>query len=132
MNIFVKGSSTYYQKTDIPTSLRPFYGYIFSSGPVIDDDFKSFNTKFKNFIKKNLPTGYEIFSWNRGHYYCSGVIKTINNNYIYISIGDVRWHSDWLDNILIREMEHPKDWTGKTNNYTSLFTFKEDIKKLWK
>ena len=123
----------YYHKSDVPRNLREFVNYQFSSNIYIEDDFKSFNTKFKNAIKKLLPDGFELHHWNRGHYYCSGVIKTPNDKFIYISIPDVRyWQNEWITNILYRTMKHDKDWTGGPNNYTSLFTFTEDIKKLYK
>ena len=123
----------YYHKSDIPQTLRPFVNYRFSLGGYIGDDFKSFNTKFKNIIKKLLPEGFEIHYWNRGHYYCSGVIKTPKDKFIYISIPDVRYFNDeWITNILYRTMEHDKDWTGGPNHSTSLFTFTKDIKNLYK
>ena len=123
----------YYHKSDIPQTLRLFVKYGFSSGGYIGDDFKSFNIKFKNVVKKLLPEGFEIHYWNRGHYYCSGVIKTPNDKFIYISIPDVRYFNDeWITNILYRTMEHDKDWTGGPNHCTSLFTFTKDIKNLYK
>lgn len=123
----------YYHKSDVPRNLREFVNYQFSSNVYIEDDFKSFNTKFRNAIKKLLPDGFELHYWIRGHYYCSGVIKTPKDKFIYISIPDVRtWGNEWITNILYRTMKHDKDWTGGFNNYTSLFTFTEDIKKLYK
>ena len=123
----------YYHKSDIPQTLKPFVNYEFSSGGCIGDDLKSFNTKFKNVIKKLLPEGFKIHYWNRGHYYCSGVIKTPKDKFICISIPDVRYFNDeWITNILYRTMEHDKDWTGGPNHSTSLFTFTKDIKNLYK
>ena len=123
----------YYHKSDVPRNLREFVNYQFSSNVYIEDDFKSFNTKFKNAIKKLLPDEFELHYWIRGHYYCSGVIKTPKDKFIYISIPDVRFFAgEWITNILYRTMEHDKDWKGGPNNYTSLFTFTEDIKKLYK
>ena len=122
----------YYHKSDVPRNLREFVNYQFSSNSYIEDDFKSFNTKFKNAIKKLLPDEFELHYWIRGHYYCSGVIKTPKDKFIYISIPDVRFFAgEWITNILYRTMEHDKDWKGGPNNYTSLFTFTEDIKKLY-
>ena len=86
----------FYHKSDIPQTLRPFVNYRFSSGGYIGDDFKSFNTKFKNVIKKLLPEGFEIHDWNRGHYYCSGVIKTPNNITLHFSICSVLEESSSL------------------------------------
>lgn len=122
---------TYHNNDEIPSTLRPFINHVFSSGPYAGKDFQSFNTKFKNAIKKLLPQGYSIYSWNKGHYYCSAVIQTDNGTYIYMSIPDVRWDSyGWIRDILYRTMKHDKDWTGGQNHRTSLFTFTRDIASL--
>ena len=123
----------YHVKSELPQSLRPFVNYRFSSGGYIDDDFKSFNTKFRNAIKKLLPNGYEVHTWNRGHYYCSAMIKTPEEKFIYLSIPDVRYFiNEWFQDILIRTAAHEKDWTGGPNHYTNLFTFTKDIESLYK
>ena len=121
----------YYYKSDIPQTLRPFVDYVFSSGGITGDDYKSFERKFKNVIKKILPEGYAIHSWNSNHYECSWVIKTPHENYIYASIPDVRyWQNEWFTNIVYRTMEHDKDWRGGPNNYTNIFKFAEDVRIL--
>ena len=128
---YCPGDLTYHYKSDLPKSLQPYVDYLFSSGGCIGDDFKSFNTKFKSAVKKQLPEGFEIHSWNRGHYYCSAVIKTPSNNFIFMSIGDVRWCiNEWFENILYRTMKNETDWTGGNNHYASLFNLGEAIKKL--
>ena len=99
--IYSKVDGMIHHKTDLPKTLYPFYSYEFSSGGSIGEDFKSFNTKFRNFIKKALPEGYEIHYWNRGHYYCSGVIKDPMNRFIYLSISDVRFFQNEWDKIII-------------------------------
>ena len=123
----------YHHNDEIPSTLRPFINHVFSSGTSAGKDFQSFNTKFKNVIKKLLPPGYSIHSWNKGRYYCSAVIKTNNDSYIYMSIPDVRFDYSygWIRDILYRTMKHDKDWTGGTNRRTSLFTFTRDIASLY-
>lgn len=131
--IYCKGDGTYHYKSDLPQTLRPFVDYRFSSGSITGDDFKSFSKKFKNAIKKMLPEGYAIHSWNNNHYCASGVIKTPENNFIYISISDVRFFpNEWFSDILIRSMKHAEDWTGGPNRRTTLFTFSEDVQKIWR
>lgn len=121
----------HYHKSDIPRTLHPFVDYLFSSGGFTGDDYKIFEKKFKNVIKKLLPENYILHSWNSNHYYCSWVIKTPNNNYIYGSIPDVRFcPNEWFTSILIRTMRHDKDWTGGHNNYTNIFTFTTDVERL--
>lgn len=122
----------YHIKSELPASLRPFVNHTFSSGGYAGDDFKSFNTKFKNVITKMLPEGYEIVTWVRGHYYCSAMIKTSDEKYVYISIPDVRYAvNEWFAKILYRTAANKDDWTGGPNHYTNLFTFTEDIQSLY-
>ena len=131
MTYYCKSDGVYHYKSELPSSLRHFVNYLFSSGVYSGDDFKSFNTKFRNAIKKLLPPGYEIHTWSKMHYCCSAVIKTPTNHFIYISIPDVRyWQNEWFTNILYRTMEHSKDWHGGQNHYTTLFTFIKDIVSL--
>lgn len=133
MKYYCKGDQKYHYKSELPRTLSSFVDYQFSSGGYIGDDFKSFNIKFRNAIKKLLPNEYAIHSWNRGHYYCSAVIEAPKGKFIYISIPDVRhWTNEWFTNILCRTMKHDKDWTGGPNHYTTLFTFTQDIEKLYK
>ena len=133
MQIYCKSDNKYHYKNELPTTLKPFFNYRFSSGPITGEDFNSFNTKYKNVIKKLLPIGYTIHSWKGGHYESSGVISTPDNKYIYIGFSDVRFFpNEWISNILIRTMNSPKDWTGGINHSTSLFTFTEDIRKIYR
>ena len=133
MKFYCRSDRKYHCKSEIPKTLRPFVNYMFSSGGAIGDDFKSFNTKFKNAIKKLLPNGYEIRAWTREHYYCSAMIETPEEKFIYLSISDVRYFpNDWFSDILIRTAEHDKDWRGGPNHYTNLFTFTKDIESLYK
>ena len=126
---YAKG--VHYHKSDIPATLRPYVDYVFSSGAFATDDYKTFEKKFKRVIVKLLPEGYSMHSWHSNHYECSWVIKTPEDKFIYGSISDVGGApNEWLSNILIRTMKHDKDWSGGFNNYTSIFTFTEDIKKL--
>lgn len=132
IKFYSQSDRMYHYKSELPKTLQPFVNYVFSSGGYIDDDFKIFNTKYKNAIKKLLPNGYEIHSWMKGHYYCSAVIKDDKDRYIYMSIGDVRYCiNEWVENILIRTMKHDKDWRGGVNHYTDLINFTKDIDSLY-
>ena len=127
---YCKGDGIYHYKTDLPTSLRPFVDYTFSSGGITGDDYKSFQRKYKNYLEKILPEGYSIYSWNKNHYQFSAVIE-YNGRYVYMSISDVRyWQNEWFTNILVRTMKHEKDWTGGTNTYASIFNLSNRIQRL--
>ena len=70
---------TYHYKSELPKTLQPFVNHIFSSNIYTENDFEDFNKKFKKAIEKLLPEGYLLHYWNKGHYYCSAVIKDNEN-----------------------------------------------------
>ena len=112
-------------------SLAEYVGYEFQSATYRTPEYISFERKYRNYIKKHLPDGFSIHQFNNNHFEFSCVIKTDKDKFIYFSIPDVRFFpEEWKDDILIREMEHEKDWTGKSNNRTTLETMKEDILEL--
>ena len=128
---YCKGDGQYHYKNELPASLRSFFDYTFSSGSVAGDDFKSFNTKFRNAIKKALPAGYVIHDWHKNHYECSWVVKTPSNHFIYSSISDVRFFpNEWATDILIRTMAHDKDWSGGHNQRTTVFSYAADLERI--
>lgn len=93
--------------------------------------YSSFQRKYKNYLLKNLPRNYSLHSFNNGYYEFSCVIQSDTNEFIYLSIPDVRSVPDgWKNNILIRQMEHDKDWRGKSNYYTRLENLKKDLEAL--
>lgn len=127
---YCKGDNTYHYKSEVPTTLRPFVDYHFSSGCVTGSDYTSFQMKYKNFLKKNLPAGYSIAKWNKNHYQFSCVIEK-NGKYVYLSISDVRyWQNEWFTNILVRTMKHDADWTGGHNQYASIFNLIDKVQKV--
>ncbi len=130
-SFYCKGDGMVHYKDELPATLRQFFGYTFSSGGIAGDDFKSFNTKFKNVIKKALPDGFEIHDWHKNHYECSWVVKTPSNHFVYSSISDVRFFpNEWATDILIRTMEHDKDWRGGPNQKTSIFSYGRDLERI--
>lgn len=119
ITFYSRADGIHYWKSDFPASLRPFLNYEFYLGSV--EAYNSFERKYKNYIKKNLPNGYTLQDFRKHYFEFSAVIKTPENKFIYISIPDVRyWYNEWATDILIRTMEHEKDWHGGRNQYTSL------------
>jgi phosphosulfolactate synthase (CoM biosynthesis protein A) len=78
-------------------------------------NFKSFATKFRNDLKKELPIGARLAAFSIGFYYVSGFIKLANGKFQYFSISDVRHFPD--NKILVRSANNVKDFTGGHNNY---------------
>jgi len=83
-------------------------------------------SKEKSIVRKALKEAdFTDIKFLNGHYYFSG-FATKKNKVIYFSIPDVRygWSSDGM-NLLVRTAKDYKDYTGGSNNYSSL-----DIKNI--
>ena len=104
------------------TNLKPFMARgIEDWSSVVSDDYKSFQTKYRNFLKKLCKeNNYELVQFNPNHYEFSCFIKG-NNKFVYISISDVRYFkNEWFNHILIRSAQNEKDYHGGINQHTYL------------
>ena len=84
----------------------------------------------KSIVRKALKqANFTDIKFSNGHYYFSG-FATKNNKAIYFSISDVRHFSPTGGgaDLLIRTAKDYKDYTGGSNNYSSLKT--EEIQTL--
>ena len=92
-------------------------------GGVTSDEYKEFQRNYKSVLKDiGKQIGFDLHSFNGNHYEFSAVMKSnATNKYYYISISDIRYFkNEWAENILYRTMEHERDWTGGSNNFSSL------------
>ena len=118
------------EEVEIPQDLHAFKDWEFSSGSTTGEDFKVFSRKFKSCIRKFLPEGAHLVKFCSGHYDLSGFVQR-GENLIYFSISDVRhfpgrWHND----ILVRTAQSDTDYTGGSNNYTTLAEFSDAVDRL--
>lgn len=125
------------RKSDVPETLRPYFGYNFNYGTWKGDtcpseEAKSFLRKFGNYLRKCF--GKDRVSVSKNNYYeLSAVISSGNGKFVFVSISDIRyWQDQWATNILYRTMAHEKDWTGGANHYTDIVNLKEDVTRLMK
>ena len=102
--------------------LEKYVNYEFSSGCYIGEDYKSFQTKYINYLRAVCRNNHwRLVNVGRNHYCFSAFIKSAENKCVYISISDVRYFSnEWYDHILIRTTENETDYRGGFNNYTTL------------
>ena len=102
--------------------LEKYVNYEFSSGCYTGDDYKSFQTKYINYLKSICKNNnWRLVNVGKNHYCFSAFIKSAENKCVYISISDVRYFSnEWYDHILIRKAENETDYRGGFNNYTTL------------
>jgi len=102
--------------------LQKYIGYEFSSGCYTGDDYKSFQTKYINYLKSMCRNNHwQLVNVGKNHYCFSAFIKSAENKCVYVSISDVRYFSnEWYDHILIRTAKNETDYRGGCNNYTTL------------
>ena len=102
--------------------LEKYVNYEFSSGCYTGDDYKSFQTKYINYLRSICKNNHwRLVNVGKNHYCFSAFIKSAENKCVYISISDVRYFSnEWYDHILIRTAENETDYRGGFNKYTTL------------
>ena len=112
--------------------LEKYVNYEFSSGCYTGDDYKSFQTKYINYLKSLCKNNHwRLVNVGKNHYCFSAFIKSAENKCVYISISDVRYFSnEWYDHILIRTTENETDYRGGFNNYTTLSDLEGTAAKL--
>ena len=99
-----------------------YIDYEFSSGCYTGDDYKSFQTKYINFLRSICKQNHwQLVNVGRNHYCFSTFIKSAENKCVYVSIGDVRFFTnEWYNNILIRTAKNEQDYHGGFNHRTTL------------
>lgn len=102
--------------------LEKYIDYEFSSGCYTGDDYKSFQTKYINFLRSICKQNHwQLVNVRRNHYCFSAFIKSAENKCVYVSISDVRFFTnEWYSNILIRTAKNEQDYHGGFNHRTTL------------
>lgn len=102
--------------------LEKYIDYEFSSGCYTGDDYKSFQTKYINFLRSICKQNHwQLMNVGRNHYCFSAFIKSAENKCVYVSISDVRFFTnEWYNNILIRTAKNEQDYYGGFNHRTTL------------
>lgn len=102
--------------------LEKYIDYEFSSGCYTGDDYKSFQTKYINFLRSMCKQNHwQLVNVGRNHYCFSVFIKSAENKCVYVSISDVRFFTnEWYNNILIRKAKNEQDYHGGFNHRTTL------------
>lgn len=102
--------------------LEKYIDYEFSSGCYTGNDYKSFQTKYINFLRSICKQNHwQLVNVGRNHYCFSAFIKSAENKCVYVSISDVRFFTnEWYSNILIRTAKNEQDYYGGFNHRTTL------------
>ena len=102
--------------------LEKYIDFEFSSGCYTGDDYKSFQTKYINYLRSICKQNHwQLVNVGRNHYCFSAFIKSAENKCVYVSISDVRFFTnEWYNNILIRTAKNEQDYYGGFNHRTTL------------
>ncbi len=104
-------------------TLKQYINYEFSTGCYKGNDYKTFQTKYINYLKTICKeNNWSLIKVNKNHYCFSAFIKGgTENKCVYISISDVRYfNNDWYNHILVRTAKNEVDYKGGFNHYTTL------------
>ena len=102
--------------------LKKYLNYEFSTGCTTGEDYKSFERKYINYLKSICKEyNWELVKVSKNHYEFSVFFKNIDNKFVYLNIGDVRYlRNEWYNHILVRTAKNDSDYHGGRNNYTTL------------
>ena len=117
------------------TQLKQYINYEFSTGCYTGNDYKTFQTKYINYLKIICKeNNWSLIKVNKNHYCFSAFIKGgTENKCVYISISDVRYfNNDWYNHILVRTAKNEVDYKGGFNHYTTLDKLEYKICELLK
>lgn len=115
--------------------LKKYINYKFSTGCYTGEDYKSFQTKYINYLKSMCTeNNWQLINVGKNHYCFSAFIKGgIENKYVYISISDVRYFANkWYNHILVRTAKNEVDYKGGFNNFVTLENLESKVASLLK
>lgn len=94
--------------------LKKYLTHEFSSGSYTGEDYRTFQTKYINYLKAICRENHwQLVNVGKNHYCFSAFIKSAENKCIYISISDVRYFTnEWYGHILIRTAKDKQDCRG--------------------
>lgn len=96
-------------------------------------EYLEFQSNYRSVLKDlGKEIDFNLHSFSKNHYEFSAVMQSNKTNkFYYISIPDVRYFkNEWANDILYRTMEHDKDWTGGSNNFSALKNLSNNLSNL--
>ena len=112
--------------------LERYLNYEFSSNPYTGQDYKTFQTKYINYLRTLCKqNNWQLINVGKNHYCFTAFIKNSQEKYVYLSVSDVRFFSnEWYNHVLIRTAANEKDYRGGWNNYITLSELNTEIASL--
>ncbi len=113
--------------------LQKYLDYEFSTGSYTGEDYKTFQTKYINYLRSVCKANdWTLVNVIRSHYEFSAFIRNQIGRYVYFSISDVRfWRNEWYSRILIRTAESETDYHGGSNYHTRLPDLVSNVTRLF-
>lgn len=88
------------------SELKKYLDYEFSSGYSTGQDYKTFQTKYINYLRTICrENNWQLVGILRGHYEFAVFVKNTDNKYVYISIDDVRYRN--LQKVVFLDVQKP-------------------------
>ena len=112
--------------------LERYLNYEFSSNPYTGQDYKTFQTKYINYLRSLCKqNNWQLVNVGKNHYCFTAFIKNSQEKYVYLSVSDVRFFSnEWYNHVLIRTAANEKDYRGGWNNYITLSDLNTEVASL--
>lgn len=112
--------------------LKKYINHKFSSGCYIGNDYKTFQSKYIDYLNTMcVENHWRLVNVGKNNYCFSAFIKSAHNKYVYISISDVRYfNNEWYKNILIRTAKNEVDYNSGFAYHTNLERLDYMIAKL--
>ena len=113
--------------------LKNYLTHEFSSGSYTGEDYRTFQTKYINYLKAMCRENHwQLVNVGKNHYCFSAFIKSAENKCVYLSISDVRYFTnEWYGHILIRTAKDEQDYRGGFNHYTTLEALPTKPRNFW-
>ena len=115
--------------------VKEWQSHTFDSRSYRTPDYEEFEAQCVKEIKAQCKKhNINLHKVNKGHFQFSVVLER-NGKFVYVSISDVRTYNpfdwtNWYKDVLIRTMEHDKDWGGGCNNFCNFEKIGETADKM--
>jgi len=106
-------------------------GTEFESSTELTDQFTEFAKNFKNALATEVRDDLRL-TFHRGHFEVSGFLQNKDTGqWAYWFVFDVRFSPDeWVDRVVIRTATDDHDYTGGSNQFTSLADLHDAARRL--
>lgn len=101
--------------------INDYKGHVFIGGGKSGADYKDFEKRYEDVLKKIASNiNAKIIKFTSNHY-CFSVFFERDKKLAYLFVSGMKHSSgEWYNNLLVRTVEHEKDYKGNFTQYTTL------------